>query len=43
MVITINEVSLASTEENIIPSVTEVTDNVDNIDNHTTWSLNVAV
>ena len=40
MVIPINEVSLASTEEKILP---EVTDTVDNIDDNVTLSLNVAV
>ena len=43
MVIPINEASLASAAENIIPEVTEVTYTVDNIDNLTPWSLNVSV
>ena len=40
MAIKINEVSLASAAEKILP---EVTDTVDNIDDRTPWSLNVAV
>ena len=40
MVIPINDVSLDSAEENILP---EVIDNIDNIDDHTPWLLNVAV
>ena len=35
MVITINDVSLDSAADNILPEVTEVTDTVDNIDNRT--------
>ena len=40
MVVPINEVSLASAAEKILP---EVTDTIYNIDNRTPWSLNVAV
>ena len=40
MVISINEVYLASAAENILP---EVTDTVDNIDYRTSWSLNVDI
>ena len=40
MAIPINEVSLASTSEKILP---EVTDTIDNIDDRNTWSLNVYV
>ena len=38
MVIPINEVSLDSAVEKILP---EVTDTVDNIDDRTPWSLNL--
>ena len=40
MVIPINEVSLASAAENILPEETYTTDNTDN---RTPWSLNIAV
>ena len=40
MIIPINEVSLDSAAEKILP---EVTNTVDNIDDRTPWSLNISV